>query len=189
MNINSAIERIADLSFKELITLIPRGNLLRVNATPKLQVDSDEHQTIMITISSSIFRIAALLHAPILRNQQSLLTPLLDLNEQLDLDRQYLDYLSELSNNLGGISARMIRTAGYSTGLSQPAILKQAYDHQVLCANSPNHLLHFGSYLDDQLCIAASYSLFINKNVNSAINLDINEIEDCIDNSGELEFF
>lgn len=169
--------------------MLPCHERLVIKTANGLTFEAKTHKSIMITVSSSVFRVTVLLHVPHLIKQKNSLTPYLNFGENQDIDRQYADYISELSNNLSGISARMIRTAGYSTGLSQPAILDRSYGDKEITASNPDYIIHIPCYMDGELTIATSYCLFINKNFNDKLDLELKELEQCVDSSGDLEFF
>ncbi len=189
MDIKQALQTISDLSFKEMLAMVPCHNQLEFKHTNALTFQDNAHISIMITVASSVFRVVVFLHVPALHNQKNVLTPYLHFSENQNIEQQYKDYISELSNNLSGISARMLRSSGYSTGLSQPEVLNTVSGDNELQSIHPDHIIHHTSYLQEQLAIACSYCLFINRNYDNHIDIELNDLNECIDSSGELEFF
>jgi hypothetical protein len=183
------MNNMSTLSFQELIDQLPCANKMQVEEISELTLDSKVHRSIMITVSSGLFRVLAFLHMPIFKNQENSLANQLNFDQKQDVERQYADYMAEMSNNLGGLGARLLGSAGFSTGLSQPAILSRAYSQVEISVMQPDYVFHRQSTLAGALSVAASFCLFTNNKVGKDIRMDIKGLDRSTESSGELELF
>lgn len=189
MEIKQAIETIASVAFSELVGQLDCSANVATESCQELELDLQSHTSIMITIATAQFRLSVLLHLPSLENKHNRLIQCVGIDSERDVQRQYSDYMAELSNNLGGTSARILRTAGHPTGLSQPDRLSRPYGQQDLESTKSNHLYHLVAKVDQDFLIGTTFLLYINHNIDNPPQLELNEIEECVDSTGELEFF
>jgi len=186
---NRGLQKLAETSFNYMVSMLSFKEQLEIATPDTLEFRKVSHLSVMITISSSVFRIPVLLHVPILKEGTNSLIPLLNFDDKQDVPRQYIDYISELCNNLCGFSARLLQASGFSTGLSQPSILSRAYGDAEIGAVNSQCTSHLTSTMNGILNFAASYTIFVNRNHQQEVTLNIVDMDDGEDANGELEFF
>jgi hypothetical protein len=142
----------------------------------------------MTTVSASKFRAIVLLHAPKYSAKGNTLIQHLSFDDKADLNQQYRDYTYEYTNNLCGMCARHIQSSGFTTGISQPAILNRVYTDAEIDALKPNYKAHVSSKMHGNLSLCSSICLFLN-NSDENIVLNVESEDEFDDISGELEFF
>lgn len=188
MLITDALTHISEQSFREMLNIIPSHGDISISPEKELQLDSKEYNSVMITVSSSVFRLLVFLHIPAFDNTKNTLKERLNL-DQSDAKQQYYDYICELCNNLCGVTARILRNANYPTGLSTPTIMVRAFGSDSLSRAKPSKLAHYAAKFPKGLGLATSYCLHINHNHADNIDINIKANEQQDDASGELEFF
>lgn len=188
MKTQQSIVTLQEYSFKEMLRLLGDELDLNIrNVTEKI-IDAGAYSTIMFTVSSSDFRLVALLH----------FLPKEDLPEKawesLRLEQgvstqQYHDYICELGNNYCGAICRALNAAHYSTGMSTPSILANINALENLGNIGVDFGCHFAAGSDKNPIFCASLFLVLNKSMKADLDIPTPALAAETENHGELEFF
>ena len=181
-----SIAAVLEHAFGEMLGLL-RNRELNVSALNNSQIDEQEMSAIMFTISSSDFKLIALLHFPAKGQLADSAFQVLPLDTK-DSEQAYRDYVSELGNNFCGIICRVLGGAGFSTGMSTPAILHNANSTQHMRRIGIDCEKHVATLVAGLPLFCASLFLFFNHGVKMDLDIPIPS-KAAAENLGELEFF
>lgn len=182
-----SIAALLEHAFCEMLSLL-KNQGYSFDFLNREQIDEQEMNAIMFTVSSSNFKLISFLHFPARAQLPHAAYDLLPL-DQKDAEQSYRDYVSELGNNLCGVLCRVLGAAGFSTGMSTPAILHNT--------NSTVHMRKIGvdcekhvvASIETQPVFCASLLLFFNQGVNLDLDIPIPSKASGTEDLGELEFF
>lgn len=184
----TSIHALLHHSFGEMFRLAQLNkNILFKDIKPE-QIDEHQFKSIMFTVSSSNFRIVALLHFT--PKAELTNTHLEYLNkEHLGNEQRYLDYVCELGNNFCGVVCRVLGAANLSTGMSTPNILANAKSILNMRSVGVDFETHIGGFAGSVPIFCASMCLFVNQGLNVDLNIPMPSSIQAEETLGELEFF
>ncbi len=189
MELNEAVSEIARVSFKQTLGTLSFSDQLNITQEESLELDSKKYFSVLTTVSTSDFRVSVLLHVPRYTHAGGSLSQFMTIDDKGDQHQQYIDHVYEYSNSLCGMSARHIQKSGYTTGISQPAVLNRVYTDIEIDSLSPSCKAHVCSTIDGELSLCASICIFLNDAEGKNVCLQVEDENEFEDISGELEFF
>jgi hypothetical protein len=183
-----SIVTLQEYSFKEMLRLLGGEQDLNLRPVTEKFIDDGIYNTIMFTVSSSDFRLVALLHFLPKEEQAEKAWEYLRLEQTVNT-QQYHDYICELGNNFCGAICRVLNAANYSTGMSTPAILANINSLENLCNIGVDFGCHVAAGSDKNPLFCASVFLILNKSMTADLDIPIPATTAETENQGELEFF
>ena len=185
---HKSIATILSQSFDEMLIAMSKQQAFSVNTVNKQLIQSLGFRTVMCSIAASSFKLNMLLHFPLDNAAASHFMSLINVDKSHDIQHQYHDYISELTNSLCGAANRILRVCGFSTGMSTPVTLQITNSTLHMGAITPASEAHIGCFLNNSPLILASVYLFINRNFENSLLITVPESGIRTENSGELEF-
>ncbi|MES2822297.1 MAG: hypothetical protein V4732_01760 [Pseudomonadota bacterium] len=176
-------------SFNEMLSSIGKQRELTIKAVDKQLIQPLGFKTVICSIASSSFKLNMLLHFPLDNLAARNFIALIHIDPSKDVQAQYQDYISELTNSLCGSANRILGVCGFSTGMSTPVTLQITNSTLHMNAIAPGSEAHIGCFLNDDPLVFASLYLFINQGFESSLLITVPEFGIATENSGELEFF
>jgi hypothetical protein len=177
-----------DHALAETLRLATKNGLFTHSPIDDHAIDDENFSSIMFTVSSSDFRIIALLH--FLKKEHLSPTQLDFVNAVANIDFQfYHDYIAELGNNFCGVICRTLNSANYSTGMSTPAVLTNKNVLHTFGKIGIDMACHKAADCDGQFNFCSSLCLISNDPLKLNLDIDVATDRATTEAQGELEFF
>lgn len=176
-------------SFNEMLSSIGKHHELRINAVERQLIQPLGFKSVICSIASASFKLNMLMHFPFDSLAAKKFMTLINIDANKDVEQQYQDYISELTNSLCGSANRILGVCGFSTGMSTPVTLQITNSTLHMNAIAPGSEAHIGCFINEGPLVFASLYLFINQGFENSLLLTVPEFGIATENSGELEFF
>lgn len=186
---HKSLATILGQSFNEMLSSINKQQELTIHAVERQIIQPLGFKTVICSIASSSFKLNMLLHFPLDSLAAKNFMSLIHIDTSRDVQLQYQDYISELTNSLCGSANRILGVCGFSTGMSTPVTLQITNSTFHMNAIAPGSEAHIGCFLNDNPLIFASLYLFVNQGFENSLLITVPEFGIATENSGELEFF
>lgn len=174
-------------SFSEIFELLNREDPVDFSNMQLEELEKTSWESIMLTISTSNFRLTVLLHCKAYASLS--VTDRQLLINGIENEQRYRDYMCEIGNYLCGAACRMLGAKGFSTGASTPAIIANPRAASNTRQIDADYETHVGGFNQGSPQLCASIFLFAGREFEQDLQYMSSLDMDKVKATGELEFF